>query len=66
MPGVQIEYRKGVIGLREKRVISAAIRRFGAQHFSSPESLLEEEYFTIKYLPCDEGDELTDDIIIRV
>lgn len=66
MLSVHIEYRKGIIGLPEKRIISAAVRRLGIEHFSSPEALLDDEDFTIKYIRPDEGDELAYDIIIRV
>lgn len=67
MPGVQIWYREGIIGLQEKRIITAAVRRFGVAQFWAPElKRLEEEDFFVKYVPPDEGDELADDIVVSI
>lgn len=70
MPGVDVYLRGSIndhFGTQERDSLKTSVRRFGTAHFSVDEKLvLNDRSFSFKFHAPEGGDELTNDIIVRI
>ena len=70
MPGVDVYLRSSIsdnFGTEERDSLKTSVRRFGTVHFRVHKKLvLSDRDFSFKFHAPEEGDELTNDIIVRI
>lgn len=69
MPGVDVYYTSSInnsFGTEERESVKTSVRRFGTTRFSVEELVLNDHDFSFKFHVPEEGDELTNSIIVRI
>jgi len=70
MPGVDVYLNSSIsfhLGAQERDSLKTSVRRFGTAHFSVGDKLvLSDRDFSFKFHSPEDGDELTNDIIVRI